>query len=103
MTAVDDTKPEVFEIAPTCATGVHHCGGSRAEAEAVREDAVVARPGVSVARCGIEVHMDVDEARGDVEAREVNCSLGPVGGDVRRNGGNFTVGDGDVVGSVDSV
>ena len=67
-----------------------------AQREAVRVDAVVAGVGALLAGARVDVDVDVDEAGGHVEARDVDDLEGLGGVDPRGDRGDLAVGDGHV-------
>ncbi|MGC4055608.1 MAG: hypothetical protein QM757_42835 [Paludibaculum sp.] len=101
--AVDHREFEELEVAPAGAAGVGHGGDSGAEAEVVRADAVIAGPGVGNDGGGEDVGVDVDQAGGDDQAGDVDDFCGIGGGQIRGDGGDFAILDGDVHEGVDVV
>ena len=85
------------------AAGVGDGGHADAEREAVGIDAVVAGVGSALAGAGEDVDVDVDQAGRDVEPGDVD-DLERVGGvDVRGDGRDLAVRDGDVAHGADLV
>ena len=101
--AIDDAVSEILEVAPPGTAHVDHRGHARAEAELVRQHAVVAGPGVLHAGGGKDVDMRVDETRGDVEAADIDDGPGLCGIDIAAHGRDLPVGNGDVHDGVDVV
>ena len=107
--AIDDAISEIFEVAPAGAARVHHGGHAGAEAEFVRQHAVVSGPGALHARGRKQVNVRVDQSRRDVEAADVDdrpCLRGIDAGAHRRDlpVGNRDVHDGiDLVARIDDM
>ena len=101
--AVDDARLEVFEVAPAGGSGVGDGGHAAPKREAVGIHAVVAGVGATLAHPGKDVDVDVDEARSDIEPRDVDHLQGAgrieAGGDRR----HLAVRDGDITHGTDPV
>ena len=95
--------PKIFEVAPPRASHVHHRRHARAEAEPVGQHTVVAGPRVPHSRRGKEVHVAVDQSRGDVQAGYVDHRAGFRGIDAGSHGSNLSGGDRDVHYRIDVV
>ena len=93
----------MLEIAPSGAAGIDERGHAGAEAEPVGIHHLVVGA-ESLAECGsIHVRMDVNEARGDVQSRDVHRFARARGRDVLGDGGDFPALDGHVADGVDPV
>ena len=87
--AIDDAIFEVREIAPAGAAGVGHGGDARPKGEAIRIDAVVAIIGAALSGAGVDVHVNVDEAGGDIEAADIHDLAGSGRRNIRGDGGDL--------------
>ena len=74
-----------------------------AKREAVGIQAAVARIGISLAGSGEDVHVDIDQARRDVETGDVDYFESFGGIDSRSDSRDLAVADGDVAHGVDVV
>ena len=100
--AVNHALLEVLEIAPARSARVDHRRRATAEAVPVGVDAQVARIGAP-ARARIDVDVNVDEARRDIQAVEVDHLRGGRRGDVLFDGGDQAFRDRHVPRLVDVV
>jgi hypothetical protein len=89
--AIDDTILEVRKIAPSGTAGVGHGGDARAEGEAIRVDAVVAAVGAALSGAGVYMHVHIDQAGGDIQARDIHDFAGPGGRNIGGDGGDLAV------------
>ena len=103
LAPIDDPRLEVLEVPPARAAGVGHGRHARAEREAVGIDAVVAGVRPPLAGPGEDVHVDVDQSRRHVQARDVDGLEGASRVDLRRHGGDLAAADGHVADGVDLV
>src|SRR6266404_146246 len=95
--------PEGFEAAPTGAARIGHGRHAGAKAEGVGLYALVSRPGATRARGEEQVRVDIDEARRDVKAVNVDHLFGLRDADIRRDGGDLVAGNRYVHLRVDAV
>src|SRR5262249_22985429 len=101
--AVDDAVFEVGKILVPGAAGVGDGGDAAAEREAVGVDTVVAIVGVDGSRPGVDVGVNVNEARSDIEAFGVDGFCRVSCGNVFLEGGDFVISNGDVANFVNVV
>ena len=103
LDAIDHVVFEIGEIAPAGAARVRHGGHAAAEREAIGIDAVVARIGAARARSGVDVHVDVDETRRDVQPFNIDYLAGLVCCNGGCDVGNLMIFDRNVPDGIDVV
>ena len=77
---------EIRKIAPAGTARVGHRGHARAEGEAIRIDAVVAAVRAALSGASVNVNVHVDEARNDIQARDIHYLGGFGGRNIRGDG-----------------
>ena len=87
---------EVVEIAVTGTARVGHRRDARSERKIIGPDAVVARVGVDFAGAGVDMNVNVDQARRHIQTGCVHHFEGAGRIDVRRHRGNLAVANRDV-------
>ena len=100
---VDDAAAELGEVSPAGGAGVGDGGDAVGDGHGIGRDGEVAvAPGV-VAKAGEDVDVDVDEARSEVEAGDIDRLLCGAGGNRGLDGGDLAIANGDVALGVDVV
>ena len=103
LRAVDDPLFEVLEIPPAGAARVGHRRYTHAKRESVRIHTVVARIGIALARPGIRVDVHIHQPGRHVETGGVDGLDRVFGIEMRRDGRNLAVPNGDVPNRADPV
>ena len=82
---------------------IDHRGNANAKSEAIGRNAEVSGVGVALTRAGINMNVNVDQPRGDIQAFDIDCLERRVGRNVRRHPRNFAVLDGHVHYAIDVI
>ena len=100
---VDDATAELGEVPPARRAGVGDGGDAVGDGEGIGGDGEVAVPPGVVAKAGEDVDVDVDQARSEVEAGDIDRLLCGGGGNREFDGGDLAIANGDVALGVDVV
>ncbi len=101
--AIDDAVLEVFEIAPAGAAGIDHGGDAGAEGETVRQNTEIAGIGAALARAGIVVGVQVDQAGRHIHAAHIDGLDRVRRLEIGRDLGDMAILDGDIHHRIDMV
>ena len=96
LRTIDHSLLEILKVSPSGAARIGDCGDSVAKGKAIRVDAVITGVGVFLSGSSVDMHVDIDEARSEIVAMKMD-GLDRIGRcDVRCNGGDLSIFDGNI-------